>query len=350
MFQRRLKKSAAKNQSTKCSQQVRNIPLERYRLPNDGRKWKQATRSRSEFLVRLSTYANGDGTFVRDGRNYSPSLETLSKHVGHGSYYKLTDDLRAAGLLSWARVNHYDRRIYTIHLTEQVQDSTENRSKIDAETGPRFTESGPAFEKTGPTFDENSQKQVQHSQITGPATDSIRLFPSKERAVQPTVQPSMDGRTAGGKSIFGSGPNAPEADKDEPSLTEELMLDHLHKNHAKLWDVLDVQTTGLYESLGLPRVPNLTGSKKLFDAVRKHGITQVDQLPILCTAYEIFFNYKYIASFDAVSRAEEKVNVDAMVRVPEPIHCPFAVFRKELGAWLDEARKQLEEVGAGVQS
>src|ERR1700683_4858215 len=114
------------NDSLKCSQLVRNIPLERYRLPDDGRKWKQAARRRSDLLLRLSSYANGDGTFARDGRNYSPSFRTLEKHVARKSFYRLTDALQALGLLSWTREKHYEQRHYTIHLPEQVSDSQES--------------------------------------------------------------------------------------------------------------------------------------------------------------------------------------------------------------------------------
>ena len=167
-----------KNQSLKCSQQVRNIPLERYRLSTDGRKWKQAARGRSGLLLRLSSYANGDGTFVRNGRNYSPSLKTLLNHVGHGSYYRLVDDLRSAGLLSWTREKHYERRIYTIHIPE---------------SGPAFDpEQIPDSEITGPAFDDGSEnqvphsqdqvphspEQVPHSQITGPTSDNHPSLPS----------------------------------------------------------------------------------------------------------------------------------------------------------------------------
>src|SRR5260370_20608640 len=62
----------------KCSQVVRRIPLERFRLTDDGaRKWKHVAERRKSLLVTLSTYANGDGTFVGEAkgqtRNYSPS-------------------------------------------------------------------------------------------------------------------------------------------------------------------------------------------------------------------------------------------------------------------------------------
>src|ERR1700730_6526719 len=127
-----------KNQALKCSQQVRNTPLERYRLPDDGRKWRQRARTRSALLLRLSSYGNGDGTFVKNGRNYSPSLKTLLNHIGHGSFYELTNELRDAGLLSWTREKHYERRIYTIHLPESGPAFDQNQVRDSEITGPRF--------------------------------------------------------------------------------------------------------------------------------------------------------------------------------------------------------------------
>jgi len=167
----------SKTKSLKCSHDVRNIPLERFRLPDDGRKWKQAARSRSALLCRLATYANADGTFMRDSRNYSPSLKTLLNHLGHGSYYRLTDDLHGLGLLSWKREKHYERRVYTIHVPEQVPDSQEDPLE------------------TGPAFDDEEQQQVPHSPITGPTLVNNRSHhgqhpslppeePSKERAAK----------------------------------------------------------------------------------------------------------------------------------------------------------------------
>jgi hypothetical protein len=167
-----------KNQALKCSQQVRNIPLGWYRLPKDGRKWRQAARSRSDLLVRLSTYANGDGTFVgENGRNYSPRAATLLKHVGHGSYYRLADDLRTLGLLSWVRDRHYDYRHYTIHLPE---------------TGPTFTpKQVPDSEKTGPTFASEDQYQVPHSPETGPTFVNNRSHSGPDPSL-PSKEPSRE--------------------------------------------------------------------------------------------------------------------------------------------------------------
>jgi hypothetical protein len=340
----------AKNRAIKCSQLVRNLPLERYRLPDDGRKWKQAARSRSAFLGRLATYANGDGTFVRNGRNYSPSLKTLLKHVAHGSYYKLTDELQVSGLLSWTREKHYDRRVYTIHLSEQVQDSPENRSNIEDESGPTFNESGPTFKDEHQEQVQHSQNQVQHSPITGPTSGKHPSYPSKEPLVQPTslpTNPRLAGGMAGCKEILKSKATPTPADKEELLLTEERMTEALQKAHAKKRNEHNDRTQGRMECI--PLTPNIAGSKKLFDELRKRGITRVDQLNLVSAAYGIWFDYKYALSFEEKRDAEcKKEEIDdaegwmaaSKVYIPNEIKHPLAMFRKELCFFLNVAREE----------
>jgi hypothetical protein len=113
-------KSAQGKKIKGCSLAVRDLPLERFRLPTDGRKWRVVARQRRALLLELSAFANGDGTFVRDVPgsddpvNYSPSEQRLLKHWAHGSLYRRQNDLRLLHLLEWERPNHYDRRVYTI--------------------------------------------------------------------------------------------------------------------------------------------------------------------------------------------------------------------------------------------
>jgi hypothetical protein len=137
------------NESTKCTQLVRKIALEFFQLPKDRRKGKQAARSRQGFLVWLSTWANGDGSFVgANGIDYSPSEKTIAKHYAKSSYYLLSNELKELGWLSWKRKQtHYGRRSFTIHLENQVPDApktpptfTKNTSKIQTKTPPTFTE------------------------------------------------------------------------------------------------------------------------------------------------------------------------------------------------------------------
>jgi hypothetical protein len=105
-------------QFNKCSLQVRDLPLEAFRLPKDGRKWKQLARSRSDLLLKISTFANPDGTFIsEDGKkNFSPSAKRLLRHYAEDTFYRLSGDLRELGMLFWQRNNHYGRRFYWIHI------------------------------------------------------------------------------------------------------------------------------------------------------------------------------------------------------------------------------------------
>ena len=190
--------------SSKCSIWVRNLPLDRYRLPSDGRKWKQAARSRSALLLRLSSYANGDGTFIGEtGINYSPSFETLEKHIARPSFYRVTDALRALGLLSWTRERHYERRVYTIHLSETgiTFDSEQvSHSKITGTTFDRNSqEQVPHSEKQVP----HSQEQVPHSQITGSTMGNYPSLPSL-----PSEEPSRERE-----------PSASQKQNSKPSLS-----------------------------------------------------------------------------------------------------------------------------------
>jgi len=342
-----------KNKSLKCSQIVRNIPLERYRLPADGRKWMQVARSRSELLVRLSTYANGDGTFVgENGINYSPSFETLEKHIARKSFYRLSDALRDTGLLSWTREKHYERRIYTIHL-DQVPLRPKSGVKLDAEQVSDSPE--PSV-----TADGNDSNQVSHWPESGATRDNHPSLPSKE--LHPSNLPAvvaMGGRQAGEKNL--SEAKATAAGK-EILLTEDEMRERLQKTHLQRYNNRNNRKgdEGWCECQTIPRTPNLTGCKELFDELRKHDITRLDQMNLVCLAYESWFESRYLLSFEEKEDARDKATdrawnekhygvVSRTVYVPEPIRCPLVMFRKEIGVYLDEAREQQDEEVAVIK-
>lgn len=187
--------ATAKNASSKCTRDVRNLPLERFRLPGDGRKWKQAARSRSDLLLRISSYANGDGTFVRDGINYSPSFETLQKHIPEKSFYRLTNALRDLRLLSWTREDHYDRRVYIIHLDQAG--SLEPESPVTFEKN-HLSDS----EKSPVTFAVDNQNHLSHSpkspvMVTPETPVMVRDYPScvpslsAKREGEPSLPPAV---------------------------------------------------------------------------------------------------------------------------------------------------------------
>jgi len=109
--------------TNRCTLDVRDIPLECFRHPRDGRRWQQPARCRYTLLLRLSTHANPDGTFMsEDGRkNYSPRAERLELHFASRSMYRHMDDLKDLGFLDWEREKkHYGRRIYQITMPEKT--------------------------------------------------------------------------------------------------------------------------------------------------------------------------------------------------------------------------------------
>jgi hypothetical protein len=105
-----------------CRQLVRVLPIERFRLAGDGRKWKDLARRRAQFLEFLATWSEDNGTFYKwkNGAiaNYSPSEQRLTQRYGRSNFYRLTEDLHALGLLHWVREEkphgHFGRRVYRI--------------------------------------------------------------------------------------------------------------------------------------------------------------------------------------------------------------------------------------------
>jgi hypothetical protein len=186
----------SKNQSLKCSQVVRAIPLERFRLPGDGRKWHQAARSRKAFLLHLSSYANGDGTFtgVENGRNYSPSLKTLVKDFSRASYTRITGALQTLGLLSWTREKHYMRRIYTIHVQNQCSDSTESVLRLDGQPQEQCSHSPEqCSDSTESVLRLDGQPQEQCSHSPEQCSDSTKsVLTSVHHPSLPSEEPSKE--------------------------------------------------------------------------------------------------------------------------------------------------------------
>jgi hypothetical protein len=326
------------NESLKCTQQVRNLPLDRFRLPSDGRKWKQAARSRSDLLLRLSSYANGDGTFVGEtGRNYSPSLGTLTKHIAQQSYFRLTAALQELGLLSWTRAKHYYPRIYTIHLP----DSSGSRATFESEHIPDSEITPTTLEEHLPHSPKSPTTMGDH-----PSLPSKSLLPS----VQPSVSTADDGQ-AGSENLFETW--AKPADIENLLLSEDVVLKNLQRAYDTLWKAINADfTSGKYGDL--PRTPNLTGFKKLYAELCRRGLNRGDQWDLVQTAFEIWFMWKYIPSFnekwDAEVREEdarwEEKNtktVSRKVYIPQMIRCPFEIFRLELSLFLEQAKEQLEE-------
>jgi hypothetical protein len=79
----------------RLSRDLRDVPLERYRLEGDGRKWKSKARDRMSAAGWLATYGDADGSRI------FPSVLSLARHFGWSrrkAFYVLSD-LKELGLL-----------------------------------------------------------------------------------------------------------------------------------------------------------------------------------------------------------------------------------------------------------
>jgi hypothetical protein len=166
----------------------------------------------------------------------------------------------------------------------------------------------------------------------------------KEGTTNPPTNHGSDGRLAGSTPV--SKPNPKATDKENITLTEDVMRESLQKAHKNMWDKWDEEKTGMYQECGMPMIPNITGCNELCDELRKRGIVRVEQLNLVCAAYESWWECKYLVSFDDYQQAKEDADnyPDKNIYVPKPIQCPFVMFRKEFGVFLDEAREQLDEI------
>ena len=96
------KKSSQSKLFNRCLLAVRELPLERFHLPDDShRQWRGVARSRAAVLEHLASRANSDGSFQRDGRDYSPNAEKLQERFGERLFYYRFNELRDLGLLIW---------------------------------------------------------------------------------------------------------------------------------------------------------------------------------------------------------------------------------------------------------
>jgi hypothetical protein len=87
--------SPSPSSSVKLSRDLRVIPVDKYRLPRDGRKWKGAALQRMQLAEWLSTYGDGDGSRIY------PSVQTMCDHFGlsRATIFRLLADLKDLGLL-----------------------------------------------------------------------------------------------------------------------------------------------------------------------------------------------------------------------------------------------------------
>jgi hypothetical protein len=108
-------KSGQSKLFNRCLLAARNLPIERFHLPDDSRwQWQGVARSRLSVLEYMAGRANPDGTFVREDGDCSPNAQTLQERFGERTFYRRFNELRDLGLLSWTRHNRQLKRTYRI--------------------------------------------------------------------------------------------------------------------------------------------------------------------------------------------------------------------------------------------
>lgn len=138
----------------KCSLVVRDVPIESYRLPADGRKWKHECTLRRSLAMQLATYADGDGTRI------TPSVQTLLDGMGlhRATIHRLLKDLKALGFLK-------DGAIGKLRTRERVLDLDAMSSKI-----PKSCSAWPPVADSQPLPD---SRQILHPAEVTPVADTI---------------------------------------------------------------------------------------------------------------------------------------------------------------------------------
>src|ERR1700730_15896324 len=78
-----------------CLFEICKVPVESFRKPTDGRKWKAAASARKTLAVQLAGYADADGSSIR------PSTQTLADQTGFSrrKVCYLLDDLKELGFM-----------------------------------------------------------------------------------------------------------------------------------------------------------------------------------------------------------------------------------------------------------
>ena len=192
----------------RCSLDVRKIPIEAYKHPSTGRKWKAVARGMRAVLVDLASYADPNGALGK----FSPKMETLEEHHNPSTLYDNMNKLRDVGLLKWDRENHYKRRQYTILLPgrsdppskpggieevpqEHLRDTVENHLRGSRITPPRFADN------TSEIRGDDSPHVPQNTEIN----EKVETPPSITvlGTVKPSVPPSVNSETVRNADLGG---------------------------------------------------------------------------------------------------------------------------------------------------
>jgi hypothetical protein len=160
---------------------LRNIPVELYRLPKDGSKWKAIAHDRQSIADWLATFGDGDGTRI------FPSIHSMMRRFAwsHGKICYLLADLKelklleSTGKLSREHGTRIRRMTPNAFLKTEVQHSVE--------TG--IQNSGQKFN----IHEQQSRIEEQESNLTLDATVTLQS-PNRHKGSKPPASPPADPR------------------------------------------------------------------------------------------------------------------------------------------------------------
>jgi len=131
------KKNQRQAESMMLARELAKIPIERYKLPQDGRKWKVIARDRMGLADFLGKHGDGDGTRI------FPSIATMTQKFGWSRRKTcyLLDDLRELHLLentpNYTSAKLHRTRVRQMNVAaflsdgSEVQDSQSQECKIE---------------------------------------------------------------------------------------------------------------------------------------------------------------------------------------------------------------------------
>jgi hypothetical protein len=242
----------------RCLIEVSNLPLERFRVPSPGRKWKHIARQLQAMLMWLARFANGDGTFNRGDMNYSPSVKRQMEHFSckRNWIYKLHDYLKALGFLNWTRENRQEGRKYIITIPEPDAPDSNPEPRSDA-----------LDSKIPDALDSVSDVSDSNPDVSAAWTPDVFAMrtPSVSSALL-TVLPSVKELAGRLATIFGqvTGKVLQVGKREREIIREALTLTGSEVELARLWKVWLGQRNlqGLKYPLGkfLEELPGLIGA------------------------------------------------------------------------------------------
>jgi hypothetical protein len=199
--------TAAKPSSVKLSRELAVIPVEKYRLPKDRRKWSAVARNRMMLADFLGAHGDGDGTRI------FPAVSTMAKKFGwsEAKTYYLLADLRELKLLEdtphYSSPRHRRTRVRQLNLAafleppenSGLQDTVTQDSKLEMDSKIQDSK---IHTQDSKIHTQDSKIEVQDSNVTLETTATVTdtetvTLPSRQTAQQTALRSGVEAITPG---------------------------------------------------------------------------------------------------------------------------------------------------------